>query len=1236
MTILRRCLTVMAALLAVAQLTAANTKTTVSEVNATVTLTDDVDYIVTSETPFGDNGIVNIENTDNAVLILKAVKPSAATKLLAGHVQINGVQAVNNTNCQVKLYNRGCIILPYGNSTKPLTVYSEPNFEGESANNFGLDNDGGFMNTLTDKQLNNRIRSFKLKRGYMVTFSLKAKGRGYSRCFIAADADLEVAKMPIVLDRSISSYRIFKWYDAGKPALANDTRANVVDALNATSCYSFSLGESRLPNAECVPHHIYENWPSAEECGKVNYSPHLKTNNEPGNSADDHPQTVKQILDNWEFLMATGMRLCSPSSHDGSLGHLREFMDSIDARGWRCDIIDLHCYWPESSFNEWSFKTQWVDKYQRPIWISEWVWGASWNNNGIFGVATGDNRDNPTQGQLIQNRDAVQRICNQLNNWDYIERYFYWNSEANCSKLYYNNKLTPAGEMYAKLDGGLAYKGTVGYVPKLPKQQAPKDLDIYFDKKLNSADFTWYEYNGEMNEYINLECSKDGGKTWEVAADLYADGNNIEMEGLQIVRDIEARTGWQFRVAEKDGNGYLKRSNIVMAASDNVEAGDAITIDGKTMYLGGNILTNGDFSMQAKGWTDGKGNELGQPWFQVTKGGGVDDTPYLQSLGNASTIESEMSVKTAIALQPQKDYYFSATVCNLVNSYSQLLLSTDGKTAGEAVASLTKAGSAWNTQFSTFNSQDNAFAILGFRSLNSKAQFDNITICQLFENQDEAIADGADKLRQRIQAFAAYMPELGTAINKALTTNYDSKQHELESLTKLESDICLTIDFMPVMKKLCQNARILTAKYAFPGRDELIAACDETESLQSQPDPSLMKDALTKLEDKYNAFMMMETAESQVKNPSFASTSGWQTKAGTYQGGDQRINNKDGKTFWNAWWNIEKTGNENQTMAIRQQIDNMEHGLYALLCLATTEHYCLSDQHGYITNGTDSLASPTLTLDLMDIPNTDPWEQLVTLPLYVDEDGSVTIGFEGSKQGATDLAWRQLGGTSSKGDHREGWWAATDFTLLFHPLYRREVTAGQYDVACLPYAVTPSPGITFYNIVAITADRKSLCLQPISQTEAGVPFVFKADSNVAYFMENGEKTTKRNDGPFNLRGFFKVSSSVPAGAFALTNGVWQKVGSTDRPAIGNFRAFIRKFSDSASKPVTIVESWTGETMPIEGVTEEDIEASVNGILNDSDSEATLYTLKGQKAADKKPAGIYIKVKNHKATKHITK
>ena len=382
--------------LAAAPLMAANSVTTVSQVTSAITVSDDVDYVITSETPFADGGSVNITNTEHAVVIIQNIKPSKViSSWLKNRVYINGTQASNGSNCQVRMYAQGAIIFPYASSIKPLTVYSEQNFQGTAVNSFGLENTGGYMNTLTDAKLNNKIRSFTLKRGYMVTFSTRASGRGYSRCFIADKEDLEFATLPDVLDGKISSYRVFQWYNASKKGLASDGRQEANGALNTSWCYDWGQGNaSLLPDVEWVPNHIYEDWPSTATCGGVTGSCHMKANNEPANSADDHPQSVADILANWENMMRTGMRLCTPSSWDGSdywngTGTIiKVFLDSIDARGWRCDIVDAHCYWPEGNFSH--LANYWWPNYHRPIWISEWIWGASWNGNGCWGSGVTD------------------------------------------------------------------------------------------------------------------------------------------------------------------------------------------------------------------------------------------------------------------------------------------------------------------------------------------------------------------------------------------------------------------------------------------------------------------------------------------------------------------------------------------------------------------------------------------------------------------------------------------------------------------------------------------------------------------------------------------------------------------------------------------------------------------------------------------------------------------------------
>ena len=113
--------TLIALFLVSGNLSAANKKQTIAQVTSAVTITDDVDYIITDATPFTTAGSVNIENTTHAVVIIKRIKPSAVLKSWMSHIYINGAKAVDGTNCQVRMYDRGAIVFPYDKDFKALT-----------------------------------------------------------------------------------------------------------------------------------------------------------------------------------------------------------------------------------------------------------------------------------------------------------------------------------------------------------------------------------------------------------------------------------------------------------------------------------------------------------------------------------------------------------------------------------------------------------------------------------------------------------------------------------------------------------------------------------------------------------------------------------------------------------------------------------------------------------------------------------------------------------------------------------------------------------------------------------------------------------------------------------------------------------------------------------------------------------------------------------------------------------
>ena len=537
----------MAALLLItSSLNAANSKTEVAQVSSSVSLTTDVDYVITGETPFATAGSVDIQNTEHAVLIIQKIKPSKVIANWMGNIFIKGEKAVNGKNCQVKMYNRGAIVFPYGSDFKPLTCYTEENYGGTSCNNYTEGHSGGYMKTMTSALLNNQVKSFKLKRGYMVTFAIGTSGWGYSRCFIADQEDLEVSTLPAILSGRISSYRLFKWFNAHKAGLASNGDYAANQALNSSWCYDWAQGNSNnLPDTEWVPNHIYEDWPSTSTCGSVDGSCHMKANNEPGNSADDRPQDVETVLNNWQNMMRTGMRLCSESSHDGSMNHLKEFIDSIDARGWRCDILDLHCYWASGTFNS---LTWYSDHYGngRPIWISEWVWGASWNNNGIFGAVS--DRDDFSKATQQINYNGTKPILDLLNSNKRVERYAYWNGEANCSKIYKDGKLSTLGEYYATMNDGMGYDPSLQFIPKETRMENLGELTYTYTKTKGTVVLNWKDPNGDLMDKIIVQCKLPGTISYKDIAEVDVKDKNGNTVSYAYTDEVSEPGAYTYRI----------------------------------------------------------------------------------------------------------------------------------------------------------------------------------------------------------------------------------------------------------------------------------------------------------------------------------------------------------------------------------------------------------------------------------------------------------------------------------------------------------------------------------------------------------------------------------------------------------------------------------------------------------------------------------------------------------------
>ena len=303
---------------------------------------------------------------------------------------------------------------------------------------------------------------------------------------------------------------------------------------------------------------------------------------------------------------------------------------------------------------------------------------------------------------------------------------------------------------------------------------------------------------------------------------------------------------------------------------------------------------------------------------------------------------------------------------------------------------------------------------------------------QLFPTREEAFADGVAKTRLRAEAQKAYntaYPFLNDDLDARLNAVAGT---DAAALAEAEA---ILAEHLSAIKKKEQTGVITTTLNTIverpcPEYQEMLGLLGDMNRAQTAENLIASYNLLDSMIQENLAF---SRSSKQPKNPSFAGekSDNWEIKAGTFKDGDQRTATKFGKTCWNAWWS---TTRQDATMEIRQTVTNLPEGYYRMECLALTEHFCISDQHGYLKSGGAEAVTPTLSKGYYDLPVENRWDTLTTTPIYVEPNGSLTVGFVSSKQGAKTGWWHKFGEPDATSDNREGWWCATDFVLFYHPI----------------------------------------------------------------------------------------------------------------------------------------------------------------------------------------------------------
>jgi hypothetical protein len=480
---------------------------------------------------------VNIFSED-AWLFFDQIKPSIVAAQFLAQIRVMDLAAVMDKNVRVVQYQNGAVVIPHSPEYKPLLVFDGSAYTGASMS-IGLYDYYRGSALLAD--MNDKISSFQLKRGYMATVAEEANGSGFSEVYVAQDGDITIENLPLELDNKISFVRVLPWRWANKKGWAGGD-ISAANALNCSWRYDWDNVATSTLDVEYIPmrHNLW--WNAYSNINAKNSSTNVLAFNEPDKS-DQANMTVAQALAEWPNLLQSGLRLGSPAPSDGGLAWLYDFIDRADKLNYRVDFVAVHYYkggWTAQQYYNWLKDIH--DRTGRPLWITEWNNGANWTC---------------CEPSYDQQKQIIGNILAMLDTTSFVERYSIYNWVGDTRAMVSNFspiELTPAGEVYRDDQAPMAY-----YDPRsLPLE--PSTLEA---EAVSSSSIKLIWTDNATNE-IGFKIERQSGE--EPFVEIARSGANTE---TFTDEKLMASTEYSYRIAAYNSLGSSDYSNIAIASTES-------------------------------------------------------------------------------------------------------------------------------------------------------------------------------------------------------------------------------------------------------------------------------------------------------------------------------------------------------------------------------------------------------------------------------------------------------------------------------------------------------------------------------------------------------------------------------------------------------------------------------------------------------------------------------------------
>ena len=180
----------------------------------------------------------------------------------------------------------------------------------------------------------------------------------------------------------------------------------------------------------------------------------------------------------------------------------------------------------------------------------------------------------------------MKSILTSLNNSPYVERYAYWNSEADCSKLLRGeSEMSLTGNYYRDMKSGMAYRKEYEKIPNVVYSAPGNTTGEWANQKAGIYKLTWEDTNGDMLNEILVQRKSDESDDYVTIKTIKPADQNGKKTTYTYQDTLTSAGIYEYRIINVTAENKMLVSQVFKASRSTIMSSSTIHY-GELMLVG--------------------------------------------------------------------------------------------------------------------------------------------------------------------------------------------------------------------------------------------------------------------------------------------------------------------------------------------------------------------------------------------------------------------------------------------------------------------------------------------------------------------------------------------------------------------------------------------------------------------------------------------------------------------------